>query len=218
MSDPTGGPTRPGWPSAADAEEARGSRATSDRIELMSAILLGLAATFTAGSAYLSAIAGGEELEGFNTASAKLSDANFFFQQGNQTFAQDNQLFVAFLQAGETGADTFFLTELMSDELRASIDDWLATDILTPFESELYVVDSFDAGQQLQEESEAALEEAGEHGDRGDLLDLSNVLFAVALFAAGVLNLFKRPGLQYLLVGVAAAMILGGTGVMLSAM
>lgn len=221
MSDTPGAgqPPRPGWPSASEGDEGRAVKATADRIEMFSAILLGLAATLTAFSAYVSAIAGGEELEAFNTASATLTDANFFFQRGIQTVATDNQLFVAYLERIEAGEDTFFLTELMRPELQAAIDDWHATEpLLTPFESDAYFVEDFDTGQDLQSQSEAALVRAGDEGDRGDLLDLANVVFAVALFAAGVLNLFKRPGLQYLLVGVAAVMILGGTAVTLSAM
>lgn len=198
----------------ADDAEVHGSAA---RIELVAAILLGVAATLTAISAFLSSAAGGEQLEAFNTASAKLTDANFFYQQGNQTFASDNQLFVAYLSATQAEQDTGFLTDLMSPVLEASIADWEANDdVFTPFDSDEYSIEEYDTADGLTQESEQALADADDAGARGDKLDLSSVVFATALFAGGIVTGFKRRTLQVALLSVGSVLVVLGAAVMVA--
>ena len=201
------------------AEDETVSVEDTDRTELFAAILLGIAATLTAVSAFFSAAAGGDELAAFNTSTAKLTDANFFFQQGNQTIASDSQLFVAFLQAEQTGTESGFITDLMSESLEASVDDWNTNDeVFTPFDSEFYVVDDFATAEGLQAESDAALEDAEEAGGRGDKLDLSTVVFAAALFVGGIISGFRKRSLQLSMLGVGTVLTVIGTVVMLSGM
>jgi hypothetical protein len=197
--------------------EATDTERNGDRIELYSAILLGVAATLTAVSAFFSSAAGGEELAAFNDSTSKLTDANFFYQQGNQTMAEDSQLFLALLEAEQTGIETQFITDLMSEELEASIEDWNTNDeVFTPFDSERYVVSAFAEADGLQAQSEAALEEAEEAGSRGDKLDLSTVIFAAALFVGGIISGFRKSSLQLAMLGVGAVLTVLGTAVMLS--
>jgi hypothetical protein len=197
--------------------DATDTESDGDRIELYAAILLGVAATLTAVSAFFSSAAGGDELAAFNTSTAKLTDANFFYQQGNQTMAEDSQLFVAFLEAEQTGIESGFITDLMSESLEASIEDWNTNEeVFTPFDSELYVVDSFATAEGLQAESDAALEDAEEAGGRGDKLDLSTVIFAAALFVGGIISGFRKSSLQLAMLGVGTVLTLLGTAVMLS--
>ena len=199
------------------ADDESGAEAKADRMELYSAILLGVAATLTAISAFFSSAAGGEQLAAFNTSSAKLTDANFFFQRSSQTQAAEQQLFVSYLEAVQFDTDTGFLTDLMSEDFEAAVHDWeTSDDVFTPFDSELYVDEDEASAVALQAESDQALVDADEAGGRGDKLDLSTVIFAAALFVGGILGGFRQRKLQTGLLGVGTVLVLLGGIVMLT--
>jgi hypothetical protein len=199
------------------ADETETETESSNRMELFAAILLGVAATLTAVSAFFSSAAGGEQLEAFNTSSAKLTDANFFFQRASQTQAAEQQLFISYLEAVQFDTETSFLTDLMSEDFEAAVQDWeTSDDVFTPFDSELYVDEDEASAVALQEESDQALVDAEEAGGRGDKLDLSTVIFAAALFVGGILGGFRQTSLQRGLLGVGTVLTLLGTVVMLS--
>lgn len=199
------------------AEQGTETEGGANRIELYAAILLGVAATLTAISAFFSSAAGGEQAEAFNNSTARLNDANFFFQQFNQTEAKDTQLFIALLEAEQSGAETTFITDLMSESLQASIDDWATSDeLLTPFDSEAYDTSDLEEANAQQAQSDQALVDADEAGARGDKLDLSTVIFAAALFVGGILGGFDQRRLQTGLLGVGTVLCLLGGIVMLS--
>lgn len=189
----------------------------SNRLELLSAILLGIAATLTAVSAFFSSAAGGDELGAFNTSTSKLTDANFFYQKAGQTQAAEQQLFISYLEAVQFGTETSFLTDLMSEDFEAAVHDWeTSDDVFTPFDSELYVDEDGATADGLQAEADQALVDADEAGSRGDKLDLSTVIFAAALFVGGIISGFRQRGLQVALLGVGTVLTLLGTAVMLS--
>lgn len=200
------------------AEAETGTDSSGDnRIELYSAILLGVAATLTAVSAFFSSAAGGEQLEAFNTSAAKLTDANFFFQRSSQTQAAEQQLFVAYLEAEQFGTESSFITDLMSEDFEAAVADWESSeDVFTPFDSELYVDEDEAEAVELQAASDQALVDAEEAGSRGDKLDLSTVIFAAALFVGGILSGFRQRKLQTGLLGVGTVLVLLGGIVMLT--
>ena len=94
--------------------------------QVVAAILLGLAATFTAVSAYEAALLDGEALQGYTNSTRTLSDANAFYAQGNQTTAMDQQLFISYATAaheGNTELADYFKT-MMRPELRKGIAWW----------------------------------------------------------------------------------------------
>ena len=72
-------------------------------LSIVAAVLLGVAATLTAFSAYQSGLRDGEVLDGYNTSSTALNDANYYYNQVNQTFAADQELFVQFATIAQTG-------------------------------------------------------------------------------------------------------------------
>ena len=110
---------------------------TGDLLQVFAAILLGIAATLTAFSAYRSALSDGNALQGYTVASQKLADSNFFYGQGNQVEAGDRGLFVAYATASQEGnaelAD--YLVTLMRPELSDAVAWWNETDeAITPFD------------------------------------------------------------------------------------
>jgi hypothetical protein len=200
-----------------DADPAR------ERLELAAAILLGLAAFVAAFTAYQSGKAGGDQSDAQAAASAALVDANFFYNQGNQQLASDNQLFLTLVEAEQRGdADlaAFIENDVMDENLQAAVAYWRESDAATPFddsEDNPYTVEAFDEADRLQAESDAAIAAAADAGDKGDAYDLAGVLLAVALFIGGIGTLFRKPILSWWLMGVGTLALIGGTAMAVTA-
>ena len=65
-------------------------------IEVMAALLLGIAGILTAYAAYNGALAGGDALKGYTQSSMTTADANGFYNDYAQTDAADQQLFLQY--------------------------------------------------------------------------------------------------------------------------
>ena len=186
-------------------------------LSIVAAILLGIAATLTAFSAYQSGLRDGEVLEAYNTSSTALNDANYYYNQVNQTFAADQELFVQFAtvaQAGQLQAANY-ITTLMRPELVEAVDWWREDDdAITPFdddEANPYFIAEIAEAERLTAESEKAYDEATAAGDIGDKFELATVLLALTLFFAGIATLFRRRLVAVSLLGVSlAALVAGG--------
>ena len=203
MSDPT-----------ADAPTTAADR--ENRLAVVAAVLLGLAATLTAVAAYQAAIQDGKVLAHYNDAAATLSDANFYYNQGNQTYAADQQLFVQYAttaQADQTQAAAYMET-LMRPELLDAVDWWREdADALTPFDDDPanpYAIAEFAEAERLTAESGAANEKAQAAGERGDDFQLATVLLALTLFFAGIATLFRRRFLSWTLLTVGLVSLAAG--------
>ena len=110
----------------------------NNRLELLAAIVLGIAALLTAFATFQAGKKGGEALQGYSQSSAQLSDANQFYNQGGQTSALDQSLFVEYAIAtteGNTDVADYLRGTLMRPELSEAIDWFDANDDAeTPFD------------------------------------------------------------------------------------
>ena len=185
-------------------------------LSIVAAILLGIAATLTAFSAYQSGLRDGEVLEGYNTSSTALNDANYFYNQVTQTFAADQALFVEFATLAQTGplSAADYITTLMRPELVEAIEWWEADeDAITPFdddEANPYFIAEIAEAERLTAESEQAYDDATEAGDIGDKFELATVLLALTLFFAGIATLFRRRLVAVSLLGVSVVALTAG--------
>jgi len=189
-----------------DADTGERSR---PNLELWAAIILGAAALLTAFSAYKAALKDGDALQGYSQSTALLSDANFFYSQANQTFAQDQAMFLQYAVAvteGNTDVAEYVRTSLMRPELQAAIF-WFEEDpdAATPFdeaEGNPYVIDDLEEANRLQEESTARFEEGSTADEEGDKFELANVFLAASLFFAGIGTLFSRSPVQMAMLAI----------------
>lgn len=189
---------------------------TGDLLQVFAAILLGIAATLTAFSAYRSALSDGNALQGYTVASQKLADSNFFYGQGNQVEAGDRGLFVAYATASQEGnaelAD--YLVTLMRPELSDAVAWWNETDeAITPFDElddNPYVVSDYSDGEALAQESKDAYAEASAADNQGDKLELATVFLALTLFFGGIATLFSRRSVSAGLLGLGAVTLVVG--------
>ena len=208
-----------------DDDERRG---IWGRIELIAAILLGLAGILTAYAAFQGALADGDSLDKY-TESAKLTaDANGYFSDGRAQMNQDANLFgqyITLLLDEKEDVAEVLRERLFSAELEAATQEWegLPDEETppTPLDLESYVVP--DIGYEdscLSEEdecyatkfaeSEIAFAEAQKANDLGDKFELASVFLAVALFLAGIASLFKKRNIQLALLIGAVILIVPG--------
>jgi hypothetical protein len=192
---------------------------SSDRHQLLAAIILGVAAVLTALASYNSSSAGGDASNLRTDAGRTLTDANFFYSQANQTSAGDQSLFVAYASAiqQDDGDLADYLTTLMRPEMQAAVEWWGASDeAVTPFdelEDNPYELSDLDEANALETTAAQQLEDSETSDDKAAKFDLATVLLALTLFFAGVATLFSRSFVTRILLLVGGVTLVVGTGV-----
>ncbi len=184
---------------------------------IVAAILLGIAATLTALSAWQAALTDGEALQGYTKSNAALNESNFFYQQGNQVLAGDQAIFTQFATASQTDPDlAAYLQTLMRPELQDALAWWSEQPedgAQTPFddvEGNPYVVADFAEGESYAADSKKAYTEGSAADDKGDKFELATVLLALTLFFGGIATLFRRAALTHVLLGIGALTLVAG--------
>ncbi|WP_370250619.1 hypothetical protein [Nocardioides sp.] len=187
-------------------------------LQLIAAILLGLAATMTAVSAYQAALTDGEALQGYTLSNAAGSEANALRSQAEQVFAADQSIYLQYAIAATEGnfdLTEYFQTELMRPELADAVA-WFSDqgdDVLSPFvdvEGNPYVVAEDQLAIDKQAEADRYYAEASEADDQGDKFELSTVLLALTLFFGGIATLFRRRSVEVGLLSVATLTLAAG--------
>ena len=125
---------------------------------------------------------------------------NFFYNQGNQTLAQDQQIFIQYAtatQENKVDLSEYLRTSLMRPELVEAVDWWIDDeDAVTPFdedETNPYVIAEFAEAEAKQKEAEKLYDEGAEADEVGDQFELSTVLFALTLFFGGGRHALPAP-------------------------
>lgn len=190
-----------------------------DWLQLFAAILLGLAATLTALSAYNAALADGDALKGYSSSTQTLSRANSLYATADQVTALDQQLFINYATAAQKDEElAAYLQSLMRPELQAALDWWSDPKVTadTPFDvtegnGNPYTVADFDDAIDLDVTADEEFAAGQEADDLGDKFELSTVFFALTLFFGGVATLFTRRYVSLGLLGVGVLTLLIGT-------
>lgn len=189
-------------------------------LSVVAAILLGLAATLTALSAYQAALRDGEVLDSFNQSARHLAEANRLDSAGDLVKSQDQQFFgqyVVLLQTpGQADVAEYLRSNNMRPELVNAVDWWIEDpDAVTAFDEDPdnpYVVEEHEAAEDLEARSAADYDEAVRLDRVGDQFELATVLLALTLFFAGIASLFRRRLLARGLLAVGTLAL--GAGVM----
>lgn len=200
----------------AAAAEARAER-DDRRLELLTVILLGLAAMATAWAAFQASAFDGKVVEGFTDANLTLSDANAYYSEGDQTYIGDQMLFLEYERALNEEDEEYALfikDSLMRDELIAAIEWWEEPEnfqaYYSPFveENPNYVISSYTEAEALVEDTDVSYDEAKDAAGNGDTYNLIAVLLAASLFALGIAGSIRA-------MPVRLALILGGATIFL---
>ena len=186
---------------------------TSDRVELVSTIILAIAAILTAWTAFQAGKWSGVQSIRFSEAGAARTESTRFSTLAGQQAQVDAALFVDWVTALDndarigvitpigsaaayqptTGTLSGFLFLRMRDEFVPALEAWLATNPThnpdapaTPFEMPQYQLAAQAEAERLQEEAGQRSTEARQANKNGDNYVVMTVLFATVLFFAGI--------------------------------
>lgn len=192
MSDvPTPADGRASDPAAVADRSARHDR----RIELLVTILLAIATVATAWSSYQSARWSGVQTINFSRANAARVESTAQSNLAGQQAQLDVATFIAWTSAyarKDTTLSDFYFKRFRA-EFKPAANAWVATRPLknpaaplTPFAMPQYRLAAQDKSRALARTAEAATAEAKVDNQRSDNYVLAVVLFASALFFAGI--------------------------------
>jgi hypothetical protein len=187
------------------------------KIEIVAAILLGLAGLLTAYAAYYGGLAGGDAIKGYSQATISRNEANGYYADYSQKVAQDTNIFLQYAlatNAGSTDSAQFIRDRLFSPELETAYVAWEKlegdNDVPTPLDTPEYVVQDLTTYQGLFDQSQKEFDDAAATDDQGDNMDLASIFLAVALFFAGIAALFKGRTVSIALLCGSALVIIPG--------
>jgi hypothetical protein len=202
------------------ADIAARAESSDRRLEILAAVLLGLAAVATAWSAYWSAIYGGDAIKGYAESNSLTSEAVDVYGDATGQYNYDRTLFLQYAQLRLTDqpdvADAF-RENFFSDNLAETVDwyDETGDDVTDPFDADAgspYALEEWATGNDLTEEADRAYQNAVATDDKGDRFDLSTVFLALALFFGGIATVFQRRSPQVGTLTVGAASFVIGIG------
>jgi len=173
--------------------ESRG--AAEHWLELVSTVLIAVAAVATAWSGYQSSRWSGEQAKAYSRANASRLESTRASGLANAQTQIDVATFTqwidAFAREEEELADFYFAR--FRDEFRPAVDAWIATRPrfdpdapLTPFAMPEYRLQARDDADRLEAEATAASEDAARFNQPSDNCVLAVVLFPTSLFFAGI--------------------------------
>jgi hypothetical protein len=184
------------------------------RLELVIAVLLGLAAMVGALAAYLGHVAEGHSIKHFNQAVRSTNDANLFYTQGNQRLIQDQAIFLEYARAAvlhQTVFAAYVQKTLMSDELKKAVGWWTTgknTDkYASPFvdADPVYTIAEYAKAAGLDKQTREGFNEGRRDEDTSNRYTLIEVLIASALFLYGIAAVTRRHSIKlgFLVLGAA---------------
>lgn len=193
------------------------SSAFKDRLELVIAVMLGLAAIITAWTAFQSSQLGDKVQESFSEGIRAADQAS---QEYNTAIATDNQnqaLFLEFAKAlvvEDEVTSSYIKQTLMSDELAAAVEWWVEqpddTGPDSPFVEENPNWDdkSWTAAAELDAKAQQYFDEAKKADTNGDKFDLLQVIVTLSLFLFGVASLVRQQRIQVGLAAIGGSILL----------
>lgn len=185
------------------------------RIELVIAVLLGLAAIVGALAAYFGHVAEGHAVKRYNQAVRSSSDSSLFYNQGNQRLVQYQALFQEYAkdayQGTKTGDYTFpayIQTTLMDERLSKMVTWWTTGNNTKKYNSPFvdadpyFVIPEYAKGAELDKETAQLFKDGKTDENRSNRYTLVEVLIASALFLYGIASVTRRFSIKLGFLGV----------------
>jgi hypothetical protein len=200
-------------------------RSGPDWIEIVATVLLAIAAVATAWSSYQANRWNGEASKASGRVTALRIDAARSQGLAQSQTQVDIATYIQWVNATiETEGDLAdFYLERFRDEFRPAFDAWTATNPFedadappSPFAMEEYRLEAGVEADQLDAEAEATAEVVRRNLQRSANYVLGVVLFAVALFFAGISTKLQSRGLKTILLAVGGLMFVGAAAWIIS--
>lgn len=169
-------------------------------LEIVSAILLGLATVATAWCGYQTSKWNGQQAQDYIEATTLRIQATEATNNANRAATIQVSLFLQYAQAFSTQnqALTDFLYQRFPPNLKLAMDAWLATKPLqnpdapsSPFVMPEYILPDQVEATRLSAQADERLQEANAASGVADQYTLLTVMFASVLFVAGIATRFK---------------------------
>jgi hypothetical protein len=206
-------------PDANAPDEGPGSPETkvrTPRFEILIAVLLGVTALLTAGTAYLADRDDGSQVRFLQQAAQTQAESNDRFALGDQLRALDQSIFVQYSIAvtqGDRAMADYLLT--FSPDLRRAVTRWAneRSPELTPFSGNrpYYVPEAYGEGERLKAQSQEEFEQGDFYDQRGDDFVAASVLLVIALAFFGIASAIWIKGWRYGLTAVGSLFLLAGS-------
>jgi hypothetical protein len=197
-----------------DADPGRSHR----RLELVATLLLAFATLATAWSAYQSREWTGEQSQGYSRATKNRIAVNRVSAVANRQVQIDVATFVQWVDARERGSTKLadFYRERFRDEFEPAFAAWLATDPLTnpsapetPFAMPQYRLAANAEADRLEAAAAVDSDTAKDANERANGYMLGVVMFASALFFAGLSTKLESPGARKAVLGLGCVLFVG---------
>jgi hypothetical protein len=191
-----------------------------DVVEIVATVLLAVAAVATAWSSYQASRWHGEQAHSTSHTVALEIDAARAQGLADAETEVDVGVFTQWVDA-EVGGDVAvadFYRQRFRDEFKPAFEAWIATEPFTndnappsPFAMPEYRLAAAKQAEELDRETEASRAEAQRNRQRADNYVLGVVLFAAALFFAGMSTKLHTPNARKALLVVGCLLFLGAT-------
>jgi hypothetical protein len=200
------------------AGAAKPSRSALDWFEIVATVLLALATVATAWSGYQSSRWNGEQAKSTARANAARIESSKAADVANTETQVDIAIFMQWIDSFASGDEPLatFYEERFRDEFRPAFDAWLATDPatnpdapLSPFAMPEYQLAERAEAEELEATAESAAADARRNIQRATNYVLCVVLFAAALFFAGISTKLSAPILRVFVLAMGSLLFLG---------
>jgi hypothetical protein len=195
-----------------------GSPAAEGRLDLLATVLLALATVATAWSGYQASRWNGEQAKAFSRASALRIESAKTADLANSQTQIDVATFIQWVDAyalEESELVDFYL-ERFRAEFKPAVDAWIATRPLrnpdaplTPFAMPEYRVEAREEAERIEAEAEVWSATARTNVQRATNYVLGVVLFAAALFFAGMSARLGTPRLRLIMLAFGIVVFVG---------
>ena len=203
---------------SAMADTARDSSRSRLRLELLATFLLAFATLGTAWAAFQSREWTGEQSQAYSRATANRIAVNRTSAVANRQVQIDVATFVQWVDATERGNDRLadFYRQRFRDEFKPAFAAWLATKPLTspnapetPFAMPQYRLAANTEADRLEAAAAADSDKAKDANERANDYMLGVVLFASALFFAGLSTKLESDGPRTAVLVLGCVLFLG---------
>jgi hypothetical protein len=195
-----------------------GSTPVDARLDLVATLLLALATVATAWSGYQASRWNGEQAKAFSRASALRIESAKTADLANAQTQIDVATFTQWVDAyalEQTELADFYL-ERFRAEFKPAVNAWIATRPLrnpdaplTPFAMPEYKVEAREEAERIEAEAEASSATARTNVQRATNYVLGVVLFAAALFFAGMSARLGTPRLRQIMLAFGIVIFVG---------
>jgi hypothetical protein len=195
-----------------------GASAADDRLDLVATILLALATVATAWSGYQASRWNGEQAKAFSRAGALRIESAKAADLANAQTEVDVATFTQWVDAyaQEQSELAAFYRKRFRAEFKPAVEAWIATRPLrnpdaplTPFAMPEYRLDAREEAERLDAEAEAWSARARTNVQRATNYVLGVVLFAAALFFAGMSARMRTRRLRRVLLAFGIVLFVG---------